>query len=366
MAAPNNISGSNKRKRNDEDVDLEPAIPIASATRSGSVWFDDGNIIIQAEGTIFKVYRGVLAAHSSVFKDMLSIPQPSSEGLSAIEGCAVVHVSDTAADITIVLEALCLRGYVQSRAFKSIRLLKLVYATTCRHGTIYEALNFKVVAAFIRIGKKYDIPILRNEGLKRLSYEYPSDFNRYCDHDPWSRIFKDDHINIAAANLAREQNLLWVLPVALYRVCDSANDAKDIVKGIHKDDGVTALALPNDITTCLVARESLLNLQSSTTFAWTNAQNSVYPSCRARSSCTETRKQKLCDLYFPRMAIAGLNTWEDANKTIGGKSMCDLCAGPAKKLHEKGREELWNALPGIFGLPKWVRLQKERDQELLG
>lgn len=127
MAIPNNIPGLNKRKRIIEDLDLKSAIPIASPTRSHSVWFEDGNIIIQAEGTIFKVYRGVLAAHSSVFKDMLSIPQPSSGRLSAMEGCAVVHVSDTAADITIVLEALYLRGYAQSRVFLSIRLLKLVY-----------------------------------------------------------------------------------------------------------------------------------------------------------------------------------------------------------------------------------------------
>lgn len=38
---------------------------------SNDVWFDDGNVILQAESTLFKVYRGILAQNSSVFHDMV-------------------------------------------------------------------------------------------------------------------------------------------------------------------------------------------------------------------------------------------------------------------------------------------------------
>ncbi|KAF8145623.1 hypothetical protein K438DRAFT_1425906, partial [Mycena galopus ATCC 62051] len=40
------------------------------------LWFEDGNIVIQAGNSQFRVYRGVLAKRSSVFQDMLSSPQP--------------------------------------------------------------------------------------------------------------------------------------------------------------------------------------------------------------------------------------------------------------------------------------------------
>lgn len=70
----------------------------------GDPWFDDGNIILQAEGKQFRVFRGILAASSSVFGDMFTIPQPTDEKL--VGGCPVVHLSDTAEDLHHVLKAL--------------------------------------------------------------------------------------------------------------------------------------------------------------------------------------------------------------------------------------------------------------------
>lgn len=40
-------------------------------------WFDDGNIIIRAGNKRFKVWKSVLSAHSVVFHDMFSLPQPA-------------------------------------------------------------------------------------------------------------------------------------------------------------------------------------------------------------------------------------------------------------------------------------------------
>lgn len=81
-----------------------------SITRS-DIWFDDGSIVIQAEQTQFRVHRSVLAANSSVFKDLFAVPQPPDE--PTVEGCPVVHLSDTAADVTYIVQALYLRGCVR-------------------------------------------------------------------------------------------------------------------------------------------------------------------------------------------------------------------------------------------------------------
>lgn len=43
--------------------------------RSTRFWFKDGNVVLQAADTQFRVYKGILAAQSDVFETMFSIPQ---------------------------------------------------------------------------------------------------------------------------------------------------------------------------------------------------------------------------------------------------------------------------------------------------
>lgn len=69
-------------------------------------WFEDGNIVLVAEGAGFCVHRGVLSRHSEVFRDMFLVPQPA-EGEETIEGCPVVRLTeDGAEEVALVLEIL--------------------------------------------------------------------------------------------------------------------------------------------------------------------------------------------------------------------------------------------------------------------
>lgn len=72
--------------------------------RIPELWFEDGNLIVQAGHRVFRVYRGVLAARSPVFHDMLSFPQPSDSEL--LEGCPVVRLHDDSAEVLIFLKAI--------------------------------------------------------------------------------------------------------------------------------------------------------------------------------------------------------------------------------------------------------------------
>lgn len=84
----------------DMDVDNQPLEP----QRVQELWFEDGNIVIQAGNSLYRVYRGVLATHSSVFKDMLSFPQPPDSEL--VEGCPIVRLPDSDREVTPFLKAL--------------------------------------------------------------------------------------------------------------------------------------------------------------------------------------------------------------------------------------------------------------------
>jgi len=69
----------------------------AILTRS-HYWFEDGSIILQAESTQFRVHKTLLARRSTVLGDMFEVPQPA-DGEPLVEGCLVVHLSDTAEDV---------------------------------------------------------------------------------------------------------------------------------------------------------------------------------------------------------------------------------------------------------------------------
>jgi hypothetical protein len=82
------------------------AVPVAESQRSFDVWYDDGTLVIRAENTLFRVYRGILSSHSEFFKDMLSLPQPRGVGDETVDDCHVVQVHDQAEDMAPFLRSL--------------------------------------------------------------------------------------------------------------------------------------------------------------------------------------------------------------------------------------------------------------------
>lgn len=72
-----------------------PAPP--ALKRSSQFWFNDGNIVLQAENTLFRVHRSILSMHSPIMEACFSFPQP--DNAITLEGNHIVQVSDSAKDI---------------------------------------------------------------------------------------------------------------------------------------------------------------------------------------------------------------------------------------------------------------------------
>ncbi|KAJ7196483.1 hypothetical protein GGX14DRAFT_325941, partial [Mycena pura] len=143
---------SSKRRRTGIDApDPDNSTPIRS-----KIWMPYGDIILQAESTQFRVNRDVLAHQSSVFRDMFSVPQPADE--PTIEGCPIVQVFDKAKDWALLLETL-----YNPCAFSS------KYRFNAE-----KTLEFVVIAAMLRLGRKYDMPKVKNTALSRIHQAVPS------------------------------------------------------------------------------------------------------------------------------------------------------------------------------------------------
>jgi hypothetical protein len=95
-------------------MDLEPnsAVTLPTLTRSPDVWFHDGTVVLQAESALFRVYRGVLAAQSPIFRDTFAIPQPPTQ--DTYDGCPLVLLHDSPEDLKLFLLAIHDAGYVHT------------------------------------------------------------------------------------------------------------------------------------------------------------------------------------------------------------------------------------------------------------
>jgi hypothetical protein len=77
--------------------------------RAEELWFKDGNIVLRAEDTVFRLYKGILAANSSVFHTMLDLPQSAVNHEEMYEDCPLVHMPDSAYETREFLKAMCLK-----------------------------------------------------------------------------------------------------------------------------------------------------------------------------------------------------------------------------------------------------------------
>jgi hypothetical protein len=83
--------------------------PTLGLLRSDDLWFNDGNIVLRAENTVYRVHIGMLAGNSSVFRTMLALPQPAGNDAETYDGCPLVLMPDSAYDMDQFLKALCLQ-----------------------------------------------------------------------------------------------------------------------------------------------------------------------------------------------------------------------------------------------------------------
>lgn len=155
------------------------------------------------------------------------------------------------------------------------------------------------------------------------------------------------------ANLAREHNLLSVLPTAFYWCCREWSVA-ELEEGQRREDGTTSTLSPVNERACFRAYFELSKLKERT-WAWTLATKSA-DGCENKKGCSTERAQTMCFHLHPPSVGGCLQEWEERFT----KGLCLSCTAVAKKLQNQGQEQAWDALPSAFGLPNWEELIKDR------
>ena len=95
----------NKRPRSLSESDAgtkgDPSASLTSLEQDREMWFQDGNVVLVAQKTAFRVYKGLLAQQSSIFSDLFLLPPPR-DG-ETIEGIPVVRLDDRAEELRHIL-----------------------------------------------------------------------------------------------------------------------------------------------------------------------------------------------------------------------------------------------------------------------
>ncbi|KAF7298011.1 BTB domain-containing protein [Mycena chlorophos] len=320
-----------KRARTDDDA---PSTPIRS-----DIWHYDGSVVLQAANTQFRVHWSVLTMHSSVFKDMYSVPQPDVAG-PTVENCPVVELHDDPQDLEYVLKAL--------------------YDPTLLS---QQTLSFDIVSALVRLGRKYDFKNLRKAGTERLLFENPRTLDEFDALQKRGgtprRVEYQKGYRFDVVNLLQDADIPSGLPHAYYQlVCTSPHTGMGHVR---RSDGTYATLTPADMSRVALATQKLHNAQfrPGYTLSWLHELSSA-DQCSSVQSCAEIRFLFLQQLVTDDTLFIALFTCPE--QLTGLKSsFCARCANNMTEKVKAGRQRAWDELPGFFGLPSWDEL-KQSDE----
>ncbi|KAJ7100389.1 hypothetical protein C8R44DRAFT_642011 [Mycena epipterygia] len=316
----------------------ESALILSSAqlglTRAEGLWFADCGLIIQAESTLFRISRDYLAAHSPVFRDMLSLPTPPDADI--MDGCPFVRLPDSAADVTVFFKALLYPGFFE--AFPA--------PTT-----------FAILSGVLRLSHKYEVDVLRKRALIHISSFHPTTLHEWEQLEgktsPWA--------DLCIVFLARPLSIDWILPTTFYRICHKTPE-ESLLMGygpyeLTAEDKIRCMATCRVIETTAVTR--ILD------FLWSPV---FIHGCEHPEECMESRFRRRRAVEGRRertseeAAIIPLGIWKEEDWE--DLEVCDVCLSTMKTTHQQAKQSFWDGLPAMFGLPEWTELEKMKTEAL--
>ncbi|KAJ7465230.1 hypothetical protein FB451DRAFT_432427 [Mycena latifolia] len=329
-----------KRRRTDLEPSIEtlpePSIETLDELPARSkIWMSHGDIILEAESTQFRVHRDILAKHSSVFQDMFLLPQPPNE--VTVEGCSIVHLSDSAIDVELLLTA---------------------FYDPYHHKASQP---FNLIACMLRLGRKYEMPRFKSDAISRIHHEFPTRltaWDRRTATGLFEKINPASGVLVDLLNLAYETGIYTSIPTLAFR-CLHVYSLEKLFEGVERADGSRA-TVPDCTKVTLALALERIQLFQKTNLEWLK-EDDVIPSggCKARTKCCKEQAlmarieclDRKVDLTYT------IHTWSKAGEGKWSNRLCFSCEGAAKFAYDAGRREAWDRLPSFFGLPVWKDLK---------
>lgn len=320
--------------------------------RNDKLWFSDGNVILTAEGSSFKLHCGILERHSPVFKELLGAKRVDEE---SVGGCRVVHIQE---DGCMLSEILCV---IYDGGNRCALQLRRVFA--CRDPVssgFYDRrkpIDFAKLRTLILLAKKYQIRAIYDEALGRLEVIYPVMFDdqrvqRYSFQRKDSPI---SGLTVASAldavKLAREldeKNPPNFIVMALY-FCASLDLTLPLEGWRHGPNGDLIQLSRQDMLSCIFAREKLQKLNML-------IRNILVDCSGPTPPCLFPACQSVRQNAFINWATQGILSeplplaFVDWSTSSG---LCGTCRSSRAEVYNQRRLDAFKQLGDIFAIESW-------------
>jgi hypothetical protein len=198
-----------------------------------------------------------------------------------------------------------------------------------------EKLPIDVIAAYLRLGKKFEITQLRKEALDILSFEFPSCLQAFDTRPEFSftRIDTRDLMTLVPIiDLARETGTHAILPVAYYLYCRYYGVRLILLSmcGKTPNDSACFRLSDEDQREILFGWHTLIEREFDHTFYWIIDPSSS--SCEAphNSRCNDNiRAAYYNEFVGDTLSVRALRKWE----SVWGESLCNGCATFYEAMH---------------------------------
>ncbi|KII84021.1 hypothetical protein PLICRDRAFT_118702 [Plicaturopsis crispa FD-325 SS-3] len=314
-----------KRARLDETRHVGGSCPsYAQPTRSKTVWYQDGSIVLETESVRFRVHYSILAQNSPIFQDMMNFAEPHGE--EYVDNCPVVMLQDSANDLESLLRALYEQSYFDPSHSQPFSLISAVY----------------------RLARKYGMEYLQSRALCYLTDQYPKTIEAWDERK--FRVEKYPGLVVDVINLARAHDIPEILPAAFYD-CVSTYNVTQIIRGVlpHPRNNYRTVRLAqDDQNIAILGLEQLIKSAAYQTFDWA-IPNEPFPTCSDPGECTDVFAKITAEYWTPTPRCVALLPWQSKWEDM----LCEDCTLAARPNHEINRRSVWDDLPTYFELKAW-------------
>ncbi|PIL26278.1 hypothetical protein GSI_12034 [Ganoderma sinense ZZ0214-1] len=267
-------------------------------------WYNDGTVILVSKDVQFRVYRGLLADSSPIFKAIFdatavaaAVPIDEHQAIA----CPVVLLTHSPEDLRHIP-----REYFSRKQ-----------PSFFNDHDVPEP-SFHQILAYIRLGQKYQLKELYDRSLRFLKHYYTDDF------ETWSQ----DHCT------------------------------DDIVRGFQKEDGTWETLSPQDLARCLYGGKDIH--QVAVVAAVRTFQDRVSPDCRREKNCRAALHRALQGLEKVDWLLSGCPIRLAHDKLLPrrrgvGLGTCKECTTMVEERNKKERAAIWAKLPCLLDIevPGW-------------
>ncbi|KAL1704273.1 hypothetical protein EV121DRAFT_291497 [Schizophyllum commune] len=303
--------------------------------RHDDLWRADGNLVLKAGGTVYRLHASFLEKYSPVLARILSLPP-----LELFDDWPVVRLDDDELSFTVFL-----------RALMHPETYPPPPATPSRATSM----------AILRLATKYEIRHLRTRALHHLNVFFPTTplFKGWRDLGNRAATFPD----ILA--YARECNAPFLAPACAYNLVCAMRDAGELstaTASLPAEDRARYLRLwaelaaaHHRLTACVFDLPS-------------ESQSSRRARCVGGAACIAWRAQYVGVMALvppARLLVPGF--WDmlgqvapivtpNAAQGIAGQQPCQPCVKYVHETHEDARKRFWEELPVLLDLGPWTKL----------